>query len=88
MTFYRADEVPESLSPTEDGSILEEDSEPELPLREEQADPPASIGTILAVVVAGIFLLFLGAAIVMREINIRRRRRRRLISRGRGKHAK
>ena len=88
ITFYREDEVPEPLPPTEDGSILEEDSEPELPLREEPADPPASIGTILAVVVAGIFLLFLGAAIVMREINIRRRRRRRLISRGRGKHAK
>ena len=87
VTFYREEEAPLPPPPEEDPQPEEE--EPLiLPEKETPSGQKTSVGTIIAIVLAGLFLLFLATAIILREVNIRRRRRRRLISRGRGKHGK
>lgn len=87
ITFYREEEAP--LPPPPEEEPQPEEEEPLiLPEKETPSGQKTSVGTIIAIVLAGLFLLFLATAILLREVNIRRRRRRRLISRGRGKHGK
>ena len=74
--------------PAGEETQVPEDAAEDIQNEESSTGPQTSIGTMVAIAAAGIFLLFLASAIIMREVNIRRRRRRRFVSHGRGKHAK
>ncbi|MBE6936669.1 MAG: hypothetical protein E7458_09315 [Ruminococcaceae bacterium] len=90
FTFYRQEEIPAEPVPEETPEDEPAESLPEIlpgPEPQEPEKPKTSPGSIIAIIIAVLGISALAAVVLIREINIRRRRRRHLATRG-GKRAK